>query len=327
MTRAKKEPIDEDNIKRVLRRVENKNDKQTYQNWRSTYRNFYNFLLEEKGIDDVTEVDHIDIEDYLFNLSEQGYASSSINKSYSALASLFSQLTEWFEVIDENPMERLNHGEYSQILDGVKKKDKTGDEIIYVTEAEVELMVQDAPSPSTRNQLMLKLLYQTGVRASELAGMKVDNVDTESRSIHIKGSKTDEWRYVYYQQNLQQLMSIYLNSFRETLGPAPISDYLFPTYKTEQISPNSVNKMVVKAAENAGIQTTMYEDVNGAKRNRITTHAFRHGHCIMAARSGIDVKRIADHCGHKNIQRTQDYLDYIDEDVREAYHNKFGDVG
>lgn len=325
MTREQKGKITDRNVEKVLRRVRKRGDEHTHKNWQSTYRMFCSYLKREEGIEDMSEVDHIMVEDFIFYLSDEGYANSTVSRSYTALTSLFSQLEDWFEVIEENPMKRLNWQEYQDIFKGTRKREETGDSMIYVTPAEVDMMAENATEPQLRNRLIIRLLFQTGVRASELAGMKIDNLDQEAQAIHLKSAKTDEWRWVYYQDDLAQTMSIWVDRYRDMFAPAAESEYLFVSHRSNQLHYSTVNGIVKKAAEAAGIQTVMYESgVDGHKRYRITTHALRHGHCIEAAKSGIDVKRIADHCGHKSITRTQEYLDYIEEDVKEAYHGKFG---
>ncbi|PSP69869.1 hypothetical protein BRC80_10170 [Halobacteriales archaeon QH_9_66_26] len=68
----------------------------------------------------------------------------------------------------------------------------------------------------------------------------------------------------------------------------------------------------------------MYEDKGGGKRWKITSHALRHGHAVASLKSDIDVRTVQEHMGHSDISMTMKYLRLIDDDVREAYHGKFG---
>lgn len=319
-----KEKVPDRNIRNVLKRVEKRSDSAGTYRTRRNCLGEYARWLDSEGLS-VTEADHHDIESYLFWLDDEDYASSTISNRFDNVIFLYNQLVDWFELMEENPAEKISRRDYAILSRDSKKKTISGDSIIYVTPEEVDQLAANVPKPKTRNRLLIRLMFQTGVRVGEVIRIKIDNVNRDGRAIHVYAPKTDDWRWVYYQQDLDSLMTIYLEEYRPIRTPAKDSEHLFISYESPRLQTKAVNMVVKKAAENAGIQEVLYEsNVDGQIRYRITSHALRHGHCIEAAKSGIDVKRIADHCGHEDITTTQKYLDYVDEDVREAYHGKFG---
>lgn len=126
---------------------------------------------------------------------------------------------------------------------------------------------------------------------------------------------------MFYQPSLDLLLDQWLDrGYRDSNLPAQSSPYLFLTQRSEQLHDSTVTDKVVKpAAQAAGIQEVMYEDQSGSKRYRVTPHALRHGHAINALKSDIDVRRVQQHLGHSSLEITMEYLQFIDEDVKEAY--------
>lgn len=81
-----------------------------------------------------------------------------------------------------------------------------------------------------------------------------------------------------------------------------------------------MNEKIVKpVAEAAGIKEVLYTDKSGGKQYRVTPHALRHGHAVHAVKSRIDVRTVQQHLGHAGLEMTMNYLQLIDDDVKEGY--------
>jgi integrase/recombinase XerD len=124
-------------------------------------------------------------------------------------------------------------------------------------------------------------------------------------------------RNVYYNPSLNTDLDLWLEGgYRDALPPANKSPYLFPSDKSSQIGEWTINRIVVDAAEAAGLQETAYEDYNGRNRNRITAHCLRHSFAMECVASDIDVKTIQNVMGHQKLENTQRYLDAYEETTR-----------
>jgi len=313
--------FENDHMNRFLKRVKGMKSAGTHEARKNALRRF-NEWLEETGYDP-TEIGALEIEDFLAHLANKGYAPNSIDSSLSGVR-LFYKFLDRKDVIEENPADEIDQSNLRSLTNGTKKHNEA--DVVYVTEDEKEAMVEHAPSPQLRNRLIIRLLWQTGVRGHELAGMELENIDREERSIRVYSSKTDDWRTVYYQPSLDFLLDQWIDSgYRDAYGPSTTSPYLFPSQRSEQISRQTVGKLVVQAAKNAGCQEQMYTDAGGKPKWRVTTHSLRHGHAIHALKSGVDIRTLQKHLGHKNLDTTERYLRILDDDVKEAYR-KFGDT-
>lgn len=304
-----------DHVGRFLRREKGMKADSTHEARKNGLRCFNKWLQATDS--DPLDLSPLDIEDFLVNMSNDGYAPNTISGYFTSVR-LFYKFLVRDDVLEENPAADVDQSNLKSLTKGTKKHQET--DIVYVTNEEFESMVENVPDPKLRNRLLLRLLWQTGMRRHELASVKLDDIDRDEHSITVYSSKTDHTRIVYYQQSLDFPLDQWLdNGYRESYIPAPESPYLFTSQRSEQIGADNIGKMVVQAAKNAGCQEKMYEDAAGKPKWRVTAHAVRHGHAVHALKSGIDVRTLQKHLGHQNLDTTERYLRILDDDVKQAY--------
>lgn len=303
----------------------------TYRRRRSDLDDFQEWL-DGKG-HDLMAVDHKEIDAFLRELEGDGYAPKSVASYFESLRAFYNYLEDWEGVIDEenHPFEKLKKSEY--VNGGSKKRDS--DTVMYVTVEEKEKMANNVGAPAFRNELVIRLLWQTGVRAGELRNIELDDLydydpddgtlEIDSRQITIRTLKSDdgETRVVTWQESLDFLMKQWVETERGYFAKAGESDYLFVTNKAPQFGRRTPNKIVKKAAENAGIQEVAFQNKNGVDHYRITGHSLRHGHAVHSLKCGIDLRTIQKRLGHSKLETTEKYLELLDDDVAEIYSNRF----
>ena len=299
---------------------------QTYKNRKSDMK-IYEGWCEDNNVD-VVQAKPRDIQPFFFCLDDEGYSASAIRSKYSSLTLFYRFLDEWLDEIEESPFKTITREKYRRFMSGTEKERQTRDEITYVTPEQAELLAENVGEPRLRNELLVKLAYQTGMREGELAGVRLEDVNREEREIKILAEKTGKHRAVYYQPSLDMLLKQWIDGgYRDSFSYAPDSPYLFVSDQSSKLNKERVNQIVVDAAENAGIQETMYVDKAGKKRHKITSHALRHGHAVEWVKCGGDIKTLALHLGHTdkygnaNIKMTQKYLRFTSDDVKNAAKN------
>jgi len=294
-----------------LRRIKGE-DHGTYNLYRRVME-CYDEWLASQNLDSL-DASTLDIEDYLLEMKQDGYAGNTIEVHLTAIRKLYTTAEDKFDLIDDHPCEEFDVDEL-----GLHDSRDDEDRVYYVTEDEFEHMRENCGEPYVQNRLVLELLWQTGVRKNELRNIELDNVDIDNHRIRVYGSKTSEWRTVHYQPSLNRLMNIWIEQERPLLQDSP---YLFPSIRADQIGAKTISRIVREAAEdiNEVVSTTH----NGNPRRRITVHTLRHGHAVHALKSGVDVRSVQTQLGHKNIDTTMQYLRIVEDDVAEAYQ-AFGD--
>ncbi|SNR58138.1 integrase/recombinase XerD [Halorubrum ezzemoulense] len=290
-------------------------------------RNWRQWLTEErdKGL---WNAETVDLRVRMESMTDAGKAPSTITKQVSAVSKFYQDCEKMAKKYDmpdvqENPYAGLD-SEDKQLLRGDTKKKEAmkesgGDEYPYLEPDKISQLVDNVPSPRLRNELIIKLLYNCGFRRGELAKTKIDHIDREDRSIFIPPRKSPESRTVAYKEDYLgfQLDQWLDYGGRDSMTYAEESEYLFPTNNGEHISGNAMNRMVRKAAENAGFQEVIDEYVDGRKVHKVTAHTLRHSFAMRAINSGIDIKTLQTLLGHEELDTTLIYLDQAKDEAKE----------
>lgn len=174
------------------------------------------------------------------------------------------------------------------------------------------------PETTTRNELMLRLLATTGLRADELSRILVENVNTEERKIKIRSSKLDPVehselyiRRVIYPEELDYLMMKWLDYQREQFSSfAAKSEYLFlAPQHGGPLNPSYISRLVKDTAWNAEEQEPLkFDDDGSVAQWLITAHRLRHSaisHWVNDLE--IPIAHAAWAAGHAKIDTTMDY--------------------
>lgn len=274
----------------------------------------------------VTEASQSDLDDYLEYISGEYESTETIAGRLDGLKHLYRWLERKGEV-ESNPVDGLEWVDYGLSKGKTRQAEELDleEDYIAISREEVQQLWQDEniPSPALRNKIAIKLLWFTGVRASELARVKIDkNIDRNEGRIRIYAPKTDDYRDVWYPKNRLKLnLTEWLDyGKREALSPyAEESDYLLLTHQSEKMRAEHISRIVKDAAKNAGINEVMYNDANGNKRWKITGHTLRHSFATYHANKlETPIHILQDVMGHKKIETTRKYISEDKEAQRKA---------
>lgn len=243
-----------------------------------------------------------------------GWSKTTQNNVLRNLKSFFGTL-QLEEIIPRNPCAKIN-----QIKEHKAPKQA-------FTEIEIEKM--RGAIKSSREKVMFEMLLSTGCRASEMAAIKIKDIEENKVTVLGKGNKE---RTCYLNVKAQLALKEYLNDRRDE------NPYLFPlsvaklkrddpathklrkvrenwykhpvlVSKTEPSTRDTVNATMKKVAKRAGVE--------GAH-----AHRFRRTAATFALRRGMPILQVSKMLGHENINTTQIYLD-IDEKDLERAHEKY----
>lgn len=156
----------------------------------------------------------------------------------------------------------------------------------YLTKEEVRKLI--AKVENIKHRCIIKLLYGSGLRLSELLHLKVSDIDSKSMIIHIRKSKGNKDRVVMLSNSLLQELRIYFKKYKP-------NDFLFEGQTGGIYSAKSVQMVVKKAASKAGI------------KKQVTPHTLRHSFATHLLESGTDVRFIQELLGHNSIKTTEIY--------------------
>lgn len=132
--------------------------------------------------------------------------------------------------------------------------------------------------------------YGTGLRIREACSLRVDDIDSKRRLIHVREGKRGRDRYVPLPQRLVAFLRLYYRQVR------PSGPYLFPGQKAGRpITPHAARHALAKGLHKAGL------------RKRVTMHTLRHSFATHLLEGGTDIRVIQALLGHASIRTTARY--------------------
>ena len=164
----------------------------------------------------------------------------------------------------------------------------------YLTPEEAHQIIDAAESD--RDQLLLRMLWETGVRISEAVRIKLEDVGRDG--IRVRG-KGDVERVVFVQDGLVTAVLFYAQE-----RALERNYYLFASRRGGHITKQRADQIIRKAAHRANLQRNVH------------AHLFRHGYAINFLNCGGRLDALQEQLGHRDINTTRIYLRLSDEDVK-----------
>lgn len=190
------------------------------------------------------------------------------------------------------------------------RADQTLPETLHATEVGRLLGSIDRTSPLGRRDLaLLELFYSSGLRLSELCGLRLEMIDFEEGFLRVTG-KGNKTRVVRFGSKAREAMEDYLRNERPELVTKKTSSHLFISVRGGPLSPDRVRQIVKERARMAGIEQNVYP------------HLLRHSFATHLLEGGADLRVIQELLGHADISTTQIYT-HVDRQRLKSIHKKF----
>lgn len=145
-----------------------------------------------------------------------------------------------------------------------------------------------------RNRALLELLYASGLRASEIAGLRLDGIDFQAGVLRVIGKRGKE-RVVPFGKSAWKALNRYLERSRPRLDVSGRSIACFLSHRGRPLTRARVWMIVKEAAARAGISKNIYP------------HMLRHSFATHLLNNGADLRVIQEMLGHSSIATTQIY--------------------
>ncbi len=181
----------------------------------------------------------------------------------------------------------------------------------FLTLEEVTLMIELPDlrkEEGVRDRALLELFYATGLRVSELAKLKVEDLNFEAGFLKCMGKGSKE-RIVPLGSKCRESLEKYLKRVRQQPAASAVS-FLFLGRSGQGITRQALWQIVKRYARRAGIT------------KKISPHTFRHSFATHMLERGADLRVVQELLGHSDIATTQIYT-HIDKDRLKAIHEKF----
>ena len=251
--------------------------------------------LSAKGVNGVNEITSDDLQGYIDSLFDQGFAVATISRNVASIKAFFHYLHK----------EGIVDNDVSDVLKAPKIVKKVPE--ILTQDEVVKLLEQpkgDSPK-EIRDKAMLELLYATGIRVSELIGLK--NGDLNMPMNYITCHDLHKERVVPFGAAAKAALLRYLSDSREAMIESKECENLFVNCSGAPMSRQGFWKLIKYYAKKAGIESD------------ITPHTLRHSFAAHLVENGADLRSVQEMLGHSDISTTQIYVNMSHSHIREVY--------
>jgi integrase/recombinase XerC len=238
------------------------------------------------------------VRSWLVYLLDTGLSPRSVNRKISTLKSFYKFLEKEQKIIT-NPMSKVISPKSGSVLPE------------FIKQSELEKLITEIPFEDSfdgfRNKCIILTFYLTGIRVSELVGMKAEDVDMSMKQIKILG-KRNKQRFVPLPHLLEITINEYLHKRSECLSEVGLENpFLFITNRGKQTYQKLVYRIINKYLA--------YVSTNSKK----SPHTLRHSFATIMLNNGAELNSIKEILGHSNLSATQVYTHNSIEKLKTIY--------
>jgi len=251
---------------------------------------FADFQGQENGVPGLE-----DLRRYLDSLNNSGLGSRSIARNMATLRNFYRFLAS-NGTISTDPTERLTAPKQWQSIPKFLNRDQI----------ERLLIAPDSAKPTgVRDRAMLELLYATGLRVSELCGVRIADVQFEAGVLRATG-KGNKQRMSPVGKSALAAVRQYLDQSRPKLLRGRSSPFLFVTARGGRLTRQAFWKLLAQNGRKAGIF------------HNLTPHVIRHSFATHLLEGGADLRSVQTMLGHADISTTQIYTHVLRSRLRQT---------
>lgn len=271
-------------------RVVKKDSDYTLVNYREDLMELYDFNT------DLLNIDEGYVSEYLEYLYAKGLSRNSISRKLSAIRSFYNYLVRE-DIVEVNYFKDIANPKRARSL---PKYARDNDLEVMFNSFDLSLELEQ------RNRLILELLYATGVRVSELVGIKLLDIDKNNNSIKILGKGRKE-RIVFFGSYARDILDLYLKDGRRKILKDHQSDYLFLNKNGNKLSARYVRVIINKVVSHCGIEY------------HISPHTLRHTFATDMLNAGADLMSVKELLGHSSLNTTSIYTHVSQDKLKDIY--------
>jgi integrase/recombinase XerD len=240
---------------------------------------------------DATEVTPEILDEYIMEL-HRTYKPKTVKRKIASLKAFFHYLC-FKDYIFQNPFDKvyikfrepvtlpriIPLQNVQQLLSVMYQRQKTGE-----SDFQQKLLLRDI--------LIVELLFSTGLRISELCGLRPEDIDFSSAELLIHGKGAKERKIQICNPQIKIIFSQYRELYSDAIRQ---SRYFFVNHNGYRLSEQAVRDLINKYVKMAGIE------------QHITPHMFRHSFATYLLEADVDIRYIQELLGHSSIQTTEVY--------------------
>lgn len=245
-------------------------------------RKFYtSYLKPALGNRPLSAITPMELEDLKNSLLKRGLAPASVKLIVGNVRRVYNKMYEWDLYSGPKPMDRVK----------LPKVDNARDRFLTADEAQTLLAAVKKRSQLWHDVSLISL--NTGMRLSEILGLRPQDVDLKNSVLHLEG-KTGR-RSIPVNDLVHETLE------RVVAGKNGL-EFLFPSKKGTQLGSDSATNSFARAVADAGLNPP-----NVDRRHKVVFHTLRHTYCSWLAMEGVPLYVIGEMVGHSSPDMTKRY--------------------
>lgn len=261
--------------------------------YNSIFEDFARYL-DENNVKTVSEITSHNVRNWQAMHAEAGDAPNTLLKRLSVLRSWFTYMRR-HKMIKQDVMAKISNPKRPHPLP------------VFFREKEVEKIYNSDLFPDTfegeRDKLLLRVLYETGIRRSEAVGLTEAGIDLNNLTIKVLGKRNKE-RFIPIEEELANSIRIYLEH-----------KHRIPQYDANLFVKE--NGVAINSTKVYAIVKHYMSILSNA--DRISPHVFRHSFATQMLNEGANINAIKELLGHASLKATEIYTHVTREHLKEVY--------
>ncbi len=260
-------------------------------------------VARKNGIQGPQELRPSEITTWLMGLAKRGLKASSQARALSACKRMCAF---WLarNIVSVDPSARIRAPKTSRPLPGVLSVEEVS-ALLAAVAKEPGSQSGRSVARAQRDTAMVEVMYASGLRASEICGLRLDEVNLNLGIVRPRGKGGKE-RIVPMGDQAQRAVDLYLQDGRHALLAGKVSPFIFIGNKQRPISRMGLFKIIRRFAVAAGIARP------------ISPHKLRHAFATHLLQGGADLRSVQEMLGHADISTTEIYTHVNADELRAA---------
>ncbi|OEK02549.1 integrase [Roseivirga sp. 4D4] len=263
---------------------EKRYSKHTVSSYQNDLGQFRSFIQDKFQADQLSEATQLMIRSWVLSLMDANISARSVNRKIASLRSYFKFLLKR-EEIKKDPTSKIRSLKIDKELPS------------FADEAEFSTFLDSVVFPDSfegrRDQVILEMLYGTGIRLAELLGLKVSDINESQSTIKVLGKRNKE-RVIPISNALSELVKSYVDEKNHVFSH-DLNSYLIVNKDGGQAYSMLIYRTVKKYLSQV------------SSIDKKSPHALRHSFATHLLNKGADLNAVKDLLGHSSLAATQVY--------------------
>src|SRR5690606_28650193 len=266
------------------------------------------YYLEQNQITQLTNLNTKHINEYHNYLHKRSNERQGGALSNAYINTHFWAIEKFFDFLHHKGMKNLPELNLKRLkIDYLKREILTESEIkeIYKTIEEKENPTPKQEALNYQDRVMIIIYYGCGLRRNEGTNLNIDDINLDTRILHVKKGKGNKQRLIPFNQSSAKILRDWIYEYRNYLIKDKTESKLFINQWGKPLTGGTLNKRlqrIINETENIKLQ-----------EKKISLHSLRHSIATHLLANGMDIQKVQKFLGHGSLDTTEIYTHLIEE--------------